>query len=250
MGTLRRAVFLLLCISISNSVLYSQEKEFVLSPELTVVKLNDAAYLHISQLNLGDGKSVGCNGLVYLDGNQCVVIDTPCDDEQSNDLLNFIEDSLKAKVEFVVPTHWHVDCLGGLKAFHNRDIPSYGLNLTKKFAEESGDEPPQIVFDSSLNKRINSKSVELKYFGPGHALDNITVWFPHDKILFGGCMMKATNVNWIGNLSDADLNKWDVTVEKVKENYGDAEIVIPGHAEVGNSEIFDHTVEVVRNHQK
>jgi metallo-beta-lactamase class B len=53
--------------------------------------------------------------LVYVKNNQAFVVDTPNDNEASEELINWLENNLKVKVVGVVGTHFHSDCLGGLE---------------------------------------------------------------------------------------------------------------------------------------
>ncbi len=38
--------------------------------------------------------------------------------------------------------------------------------------------------------KINNISLEVFYPGEGHSKDNITIWIPEYKVLFGGCFNK------------------------------------------------------------
>ncbi|MBN1650541.1 MAG: CfiA family subclass B1 metallo-beta-lactamase, partial [Bacteroidales bacterium] len=75
--------------------------------------------------------------------------------------------------------------------------------------------------------------------------DNITVWIPGKKILFGGCLIKSIDSKGLGNLSDAVVNDWDMTVEKVMKKYPEIKTVIPGHGDFGGTELLTHTIELV-----
>jgi metallo-beta-lactamase class B len=47
-----------------------------------------------------------------------------------------------------------------------------------------------------------------------------------------------------GNIKDADLKAWPVTVGKVKKRFMNAKIVIPGHSNIGDNSIFDYTIKI------
>jgi len=57
----------------------------------------------------------------------------------------------------------------------------------------------------SLWAQSNYPKIRIYYPGGGHTADNIVLWFPSKKILFGGCMLKDSNSKSLGNLSDAKL---------------------------------------------
>ena len=73
------------------------------------------------------------------------------------------------------------------------------------------------------------------------------IWLPEDKILFGGCLLKSLEAKDKGNIKDADLKAWSVSVEQVKKKYPDAMIVIPGHGKIGNTSVFDYTLKLLAN---
>jgi glyoxylase-like metal-dependent hydrolase (beta-lactamase superfamily II) len=89
--------------------------------------------------------------------------------------------------------------------------------------------------------------VELAFLGAGHTIDNIVVWIPKKKILFGGCLIKSQNAGNLGNTKEADLMSYPVTLKKVREQYSEVKIVIPGHGRPGGIELIDHTIELCNN---
>lgn len=50
----------------------------------------------------------------------------------------------------------------------------------------------------------------------------------------------------LGNLSDADVKAWPSTIEKVIGKFPTAEIVIPGHGQIGGKEILIHTQDLLK----
>ena len=81
--------------------------------------------------------------------------------------------------------------------------------------------------------------------GEGHTQDNIVSYFPNDKALFGGCLIKRVNAKK-GYLGDANINEWSNTVRAVKSKYKDAEIIIPGHGKPGGQELLSYTIDLFR----
>jgi glyoxylase-like metal-dependent hydrolase (beta-lactamase superfamily II) len=63
---------------------------------------------------------------------------------------------------------------------------------------------------------------------PGHAPDNIVVWFPDQRILFGGCLIKSASADGLGFTGDADLATWPEAVRRVAARYHPT-LVVPGH---------------------
>ena len=54
-------------------------------------------------------------------------------------------------------------------------------------------------------------------------------------------MVKDIHSNGIGNLSDAKLEEWYPTIQKVITKFFDVKIVIPGHGQIGGKELLEHT---------
>ena len=77
--------------------------------------------------------------------------------------------------------------------------------------------------------------------GPAHARDNIVVWFPAERILFGGCMVKSSNS--VGYLGDASLAHWPAALERLRAL--DPRWVVPGHGRRFDPGILSHTQQVV-----
>lgn len=69
---------------------------------------------------------------------------------------------------------------------------------------------------------------EVFFPGPGHAPNNVVLWFPDQQILFGGCLIKSASADSLGFTGDADLRAWPEAVRRVAARYRPA-LVVPGH---------------------
>jgi metallo-beta-lactamase class B len=182
--------------------------------------------------------------MLVIDEGEALVFDTPSYDSVSNELILWIEEVQNAEVKGVVVNHFHFDCLGGLKAFHERGIPSYAQKQCLIMASEENYEVPKNGFEEYLELEAGSQKVENRYFGKAHAPDNIASFLKRDGTLFGGCAVKALN-SGKGNLSDADQDAWSSTILKMKEKWGEEiQVVIPGHGDAGGKELLDYTIEM------
>ncbi|MEJ6355620.1 IMP family subclass B1 metallo-beta-lactamase, partial [Pseudomonas aeruginosa] len=76
--------------------------------------------------------------------------------------------------------------------------------------------------------------------GPGHTQDNVVVWLPEKKILFGGCFVKPDG---LGNLGDANLEAWPKSAKILMSKYGKAKLVVSSHSEIGNASLLQRTWE-------
>jgi metallo-beta-lactamase class B len=81
--------------------------------------------------------NVPCNGLIVSNNNEVVVFDTPTNDKNSEELIKWIKEILHCKINAIIPTHFHDDCLGGLKIFDENNIQSYAYFKTIQLGKEN-----------------------------------------------------------------------------------------------------------------
>lgn len=137
--------------------------------------------------------------------------------------------------------------MGGLSYLKSKEVKSFANQKTINIANEKDLPVPQYGFSDSLTIHFQDIPVECYYLGGGHTIDNILIWLPTEDILFGGCCIKDLNSINLGNLSDADIAAWPVTMQKIKEKFTEPKIVIPGHGAVGGCELIQHTIELLEN---
>lgn len=239
----KKSQFVLLVIL----VMACKEKtsEYLFNSETLIIKqISDHTYQHITYLQTNDFGKVGCNGMIVVDNSEAIIFDTPADDETSVELIKWIESKLESKVIAVIPTHFHRDCLGGLKAFHARQIQSIAHNKTIQLLDSTA-ALPWYGFDDFINLTVGKQEVIVDFAGEGHTADNVIAYFPTEQVMFGGCLVKKLNAGK-GNLEDANLEEWSNTIEKIKIKYPDTKWVIPGHGPAGDQTLLNYTSEMFR----
>jgi len=210
---------------------------------LELTRLADKVWL--IQSSYACNGHLDCNHLLIVDRKDIVLVNTPASDSLTAILLNCIEKKFKRKVTKVIVSHFHDDSSGGLIVIGKRGIRSYASNMTRDLLKP-GNKSIDFVFTDSLNIPLQTIPLKLYYFGAGHSIDNIVIWLSAGKILFGGCLMKSLDSTDNGNIKDADLQAWPVTVQKVKDRFRDVQTVIPGHGMIGDASVFDHTIEILK----
>lgn len=236
-------LLLLIIFSCSKQMQERQNQSIVYESEnLIIEKISENVYQHISFLQTNDFGKVSCNGMIVVDNEEAIVVDTPTDSLSSVELIRYLK-SKEILIQAVVPTHFHDDCLGGLDEFHKEKIPSISNQLTRDLLVEKNIKKnvPKVTFENIFEFRVGEKILRLEYFGEGHTKDNIVAYFPDEKTLFGGCLLKEMGATK-GYLGDANENAWSETVTKLKQKYPDIQTVIPGHGERGGMELVDYTV--------
>ncbi len=229
---------LLGCKAQKESFMYANDR-------LKVERLTNSTFRHISYITTQDFGKVACNGMMVVNSGKALIFDTPTNDQDSHELIDWVEKNLNAKVIGIVVTHFHDDCLGGLKAFHDRQIPSYASFKTIELARKDSAAVPQNGFDSYLEIPIGDKKVVNEFFGEGHTKDNIVSYFAHEKVLFGGCLIKSLGASK-GYLGDATTNEWSKTVLAIKDKYPYIKVVVPGHGNPGGSDLLTYTAELFK----
>jgi metallo-beta-lactamase class B len=237
----------LICTGLSTAHAQSDNVGIKLADDVTVIRLAEGVWLHTTYFDIAGLKHVPANGLIVIDGKYAMVIDLPWTNEQAGVLFDWVAREHKATIQKVVPTHFHIDCAGGLAEAHRRGADSFALEKTVEILKRTNKPAPRNWFTERMSLNCGDTRVELAFLGAGHTVDNIVAWIPARKILFGGCLVKSLNAKDIGNTEDADLVNYPTTLKKVKERYSDAKIVVPGHGQPGGLDLIDHTIRLCNN---
>lgn len=219
-------------------------EEIRLADELVLRPLAPGLWLHVSTFPI-DGRPVAANGLVVAGAGGALLLDTPWTAELTARLLDWIGGELGVPVLGVVATHFHADAAGGLAAAHERGIPTYGSRRTAELAAGRGEPAPRTTFADRLPFAAGGIAAELYFPGPGHSPDNVAVWLPEQRALFGGCLVKSAEASGPGNLADADLAAWPAALGRLRERYPETALIVPGHGRPGGWELLDNTHRLV-----
>lgn len=224
--------------TLTTNVIYHSE-------DLIITQVSENAFVFTSFLHTKDYGVVPGNGLIVRDNNETVVFNTAADDKSSKELIKWIATSLHCKINAVIPTHYHPDCIGGLKAFEESGIPSYAYSKTVELTKENNIAVPQYSFTDSLKLKVGNREVMAKFFGEGHTKDNIVGYFYGENVMFGGCLIKELNATK-GYLVDANINDWPATVGQIKSAYPSVRVIVPGHGKCGDGKLLDYTIKLFK----
>ncbi|MDN3643333.1 subclass B1 metallo-beta-lactamase [Lutimonas halocynthiae] len=210
---------------------------------LKINQLSEHAYIHESYLDTEAYGKVPCNGMVFIDELEALVFDTPTTNKTSQELIDWLKNDMNCKVRSVIVTHFHVDAMGGLEAFHKNEITSFANSFTIDIAKEKELVVPEYGITSSYEHQFGNSKVISLFVGEGHSKDNIVGYFSNEGILFGGCLVKALGAKK-GNLEDANTVEWPKTIEKLSVMVPKVQIVVPGHGEPGSATLLKYTIEL------
>jgi glyoxylase-like metal-dependent hydrolase (beta-lactamase superfamily II) len=213
----------------------------------------------------------GGNSLVVLIGEKdAVFVDTPYTPEATENVLDWINKQYGNRQFIEINTGYHVDNLGGNDALLHRNIPIIGSDKTVSLLRERGEATRQLTMgwlegpgNEKFLKRhetipyveptkifqltegyhftVGDEPIEVFFPGETHAPDNIVVYFPERKILFGGCMLRVGNGT--GNRADANMDTWKSSVERLRDF--DCVAVIPGHGIRFDPGVIENTISVL-----
>ncbi|HAS47509.1 MAG TPA: hypothetical protein DCS93_43940 [Microscillaceae bacterium] len=199
---------------------------------LKLTKLTNSTYVHTCNYN---------NGLVYISGKEALIVSTPDSDTETQHLIDWVKNEKRAKIVGYVIDRWHPDAMEGLDVVHKNGIKTYAYELTRQIAKDKKLPIPKVGFKEKLTLLVGGQKVICHYLGAAHTRDGIVVWVLDEKVLFGGNEIRNKG-GWLGNIADANLNEWSNTARRVKQHYGQAKFVIPGHGKHGGAELIDYTI--------
>lgn len=213
---------------------YSQAK-----PTLSIKPLTENFYVHITY-GVFANTIVPANGLV-VNGDSVLLIDTGWDTIQLRQIMEWTKINLHKPIAYCIVTHFHEDRASGIAMLQQYGVKVFALKATdEKLVKEYG-RHADIVLPEDSTFNIGNLIVTTYYPGAGHTKDNVVIWFPQQKILFGGCLVKSSEVTDLGNLADADVKQWPASIKNVMRRFGNAEYIIPGHQSWTDKNSLQHT---------
>lgn len=205
--------------------------------------LMPGVWLHRSYHTFDNGVRFGSNGLIVDQGDGLLLIDTAWGPEKTRTLLTNIAATIGKPITVAVVTHAHDDRLGGVDILRAAGIKVHAHPETIRIAPLEGNPVPDVALPLSLSpgSMVRLGSVDIVFAGAGHAPDNVVVWLPDQKILFGGCLIRALSDIQIGYIGDADIHAWPKTAALLEARFADARLVVPGHGRIGSAVLLGHT---------
>ncbi len=203
-----------------------------------------------STFNEFAGKLFPSNSMYLVTEDGVVLIDTPWDAAQLQPLLDSIKTRHGKDVIMCISTHFHADRTAGLEYYNGKNIKTFSTQMTLDSCISRGEKRAENIFRNDTIFKVGQYEFEAYYPGPGHSPDNIVIWVPHARVLFGGCFVKSTENTDLGNLSDAVVGQWAQSMLKVEERYPKAKVVVPGHFGWGSKKNLKHTRRLVEQYLK
>jgi metallo-beta-lactamase class B len=215
-------------------------------PPLAITHLTGGFYIYTTYKSL-NGTLFPSNSMYVVTKEGVILIDTPWDVEQTGPLLDSIGARHRMPVVLCLVTHFHDDRTAGLDILKARGIATWSTRQTFELAAASGDRQAEHTFERDTTFSVGGVSFGTYYPGEGHTKDNIVVWFPKQRVLFGGCLVKSVESKGLGNTADASLDQWGRSIRAVMKRYRRARYIIPGHFGWTGRRSLAHTLELLRD---
>ena len=200
----------------------------------------------------------GENSLVYVGADAVTVIGATWTPETAELLANEIGKLTRKPITEVVNTNYHPDRAGGNAYWRRSGAQVISTQMTYDLLKSNWQEvvdwtrvgiPGYPALPLVLPTRtypgdfaLQGGRIQALYLGPSHTADGIFVYFPEEKVLYGGCILKEQ----IGNLTFANVAEYPKTLHKLKELKLDIRTVVAGHwSPVHGPELIDQFLELL-----
>ncbi|HEY0282626.1 MAG TPA: subclass B2 metallo-beta-lactamase [Rhizomicrobium sp.] len=204
-------------------------------PALTLHQLRGGVYV------VEDGYYAKENSAVYIGRDHVTVVGATWSPETARLLAAEIGKITPKPITEVINTNYHPDRAGGNAYFKSIGAKIIATEMTRDLMRSGWDGViawtrnaipdypalppvlPDTVYPGGF--ALQDGRVRAIYLGPSHTPDGIFVWFPEEKVLYGGCILKEQ----LGNLDYADLAEYPATLRKLQRLDLGFTAVIAGH---------------------
>jgi metallo-beta-lactamase class B len=222
------------------------------SPRLTLTPLTGELY--ISE----DYYYVKENSVVYVGDSYVTVIGATWTPRTAGLLADEIAKITPKPIGEVIDTNHDLDRAGGNAYFKSIGARIVSITMTRDLLEQEGERSVELTrrafpdypkIDIVLPDKVFAGDFSLQegnirglYLGPSHKPDDIFVYFPKEKVLYGGCVLKER----LGNMEGADLVEYPKTLRKLKQLNLDITTIVAGHySPVHGPELIDQYLQLL-----
>ena len=198
--------------------------------KLLIEHLSGNFYVYTTYNTYQDSK-VRANGVYLVTKKGVILFDTPWDTTQFQPLLDSIAARHNKKVIMAFATHWHSDKTAGLEYYKQLGIKTYTTQLTDVLSKKYNAKRAQFLMTKDTSFVVDQYQFETYYPGEGHTQDNIVIWFPKQRILLGGCLIKGAKDANLGFLGDGNANEYANTLLNVQQKFPNPQFIITTHSD-------------------
>jgi metallo-beta-lactamase class B len=212
-------------------------------PGLTLQRLGEDVWLHSS-----GAAAHRANGLIVATREGSLLVNTTPTASGTRSLIDWVARKLPEPVRLAIITSAEPERMGGLQALVEAQIPVHASERTALRARESGMgwTRDHFGFESEARIRAGDYSFELFLTDAGGGADDLLVWIPEARVLFGGALLRDERAGALGPVSPALLNRWAQAVRRTRELSRGVRWVVPGEGAAGDGALFDHTLALLQ----
>jgi len=198
------------------------------------------------------------NSAVYIGTDHVTVVGATWTPETAKLLAGKIAGITKKPITEVIDTNYHPDRAGGNAYFKSIGAKIISTEMTRDLMNKGWDGvveathqamPTYPVLAAILpdtaypgNFAVQDGNVKAVYLGPSHTPDGIFVYFPQEKVLYGGCILKEQ----LGNLTYANIEEYPKTLRKLQRlNLGFTTIIAGHYSPIHGPELIDQYIELL-----
>jgi metallo-beta-lactamase class B len=142
----------------------------------------------------------------------------------------------------------HADQLAGVTAEHLKNDWESTVEAVRK-NQPTYPEVPLVLPTQTYARQFELQNGNVRgfYLGPSHTQADIFVYFPKERVLDAGSILKEQ----LGNMAKADVREYPNTLHKLQQLHLDIRIIISGHwSPVHGPELVDHYLELLALNQE
>lgn len=243
-----KKLFLILLFGISQASLIATFGQAKIS-KLEISHLTGNFYV-FTTYNFYKENLIPANGMYLVTDKGVVLFDCPWDTTQFQPLLDSIKVKHNKEVVICIATHSHKDRTGGLEFFKEHGVKTFTTKQTDEICKAKGEKRAAFLMEKDTNFSVGQYKFQTFYPGPGHTADNIVIWFDNEKILYGGCLVKSVQATDLGNLDEANVKEWPMTIKNIQSKFENPRFIITGHQSWESNKSLDHTLELIKEYNK
>jgi len=215
---------------------------------VTLSKIAENVWVHTTNYTLPGQNPILSNGLVVVDGDEVTLVDGARGELVTISLIEKVRKETGKPVTKMIVTHHLADRTAGVDAAEWQGLQIFTHPDTPTLAAKNGWPAPNTSVASLKAPRSRTKvgNLEVAYPGHGYASDNLVVYIPSAGVLYGGSIVRGAGSTTLGNITDADLEKWGESLQWVKATYSKATVVVPGHGKGANLSLIDATLALIK----
>jgi metallo-beta-lactamase class B len=203
------------------------------------------------------------NSMVFVGEEYVTVVGATFSPDTARWLAEEIRKVTRKPIREVIDTNYHPDRAGGNAYFRSIGARIVATRMTYELLLHQWDGmvagvrqmwPDYPALPLVLPDRVYSGDFDLQggrvrglYFGPSHTPDDIFVYFPREKVLYGGCILKEK----LGNMAFANLAEYPKTLQRLKNSGLPIDTIIAGHwSPVHGPQLIDEYLGLLQHYRE